>query len=240
MGFTDGEWVQLEGHNTVEPYTSHLSRSLDGGRTWANETPTNYVGNCPPPVAPPGGIPFTDPSFALRVIGTGYHGNEQPGGAFLYSTDRGHSWEGPFSFGDLTNHPELAGMEMTPRTQVACPAHPAGRVAARIEGSPAPARLRCYVVEGESEITVLLSARPAKGDGLKVVTDKVFLARSSSGGASFSFEGWIIPLSDPYRAVMPAITLVSPTEWVVALRRREVDDPTRDAWIDVCRTTDRG
>ena len=96
------------------------------------------------------------------------------------------------------------------------------------------------MVEGESEITVLLSARPAKGDGLKVVTDKVFLARSSTGGASFSFEGWIIPLSDPYRAVMPAITLVSPTEWVVALRRREVDDPTRDAWIDVCRTTDRG
>ena len=100
--------------------------------------------------------------------------------------------------------------------------------------------LWCYVVEGESEITVLLSARPAKGDGLKVVTDKVFLARSSDGAASFSFEGWIIPLSDPYRAVMPAITLVSPTEWVVALRRREVDDPTRDAWIDVCRTTDRG
>lgn len=100
----------------------------------------------------------------------------------------------------------------------------------------------CYVVESSNACTVLLSARPANGDGLKVVTDKVFLARTTDHGASFSFGGWIVPLTDPYRAVMPAVAVLSPKEWVVALRRREIGDQAKHkpGWIDVVRTSDGG
>ena len=41
-----------------------------------------------------------------------YHGNDHEDGSFFYSADRGREWFGPFSFGDLNDHPELAGMEM--------------------------------------------------------------------------------------------------------------------------------
>ena len=100
----------------------------------------------------------------------------------------------------------------------------------------------CYVVESPSTCTVMLSARPAKGDGLKVVTDKVFLARTNDHGASFTFGGWVVPLSDPFRAVMPAVAVLSSKEWVVALRRREIGDHAKDksGWIDVVRTSDGG
>ena len=67
VGFTDGPWVQTEGHNTQEPYTSHLSRSV-GGSEWANETPSNFVGRCAAPTPPPGGIDFSSPGFALRAV----------------------------------------------------------------------------------------------------------------------------------------------------------------------------
>ena len=67
VGFTDGPWVQTEGHNTQEPYTSHLSRSV-GGSEWANETPSNFVGRCAAPTSPPGGIDFSSPGFVLRAV----------------------------------------------------------------------------------------------------------------------------------------------------------------------------
>lgn len=208
--------MQAEGHNTIEPYTSHLSRSLDGGRSWANESPPNFVGRSSAASLPPGNIDFTAPGFALRCVGCGYHGNDEPGGAFFYSLDRGHTWLGPHSFGDLNDHPELAGMEMTPRT--------------------------CYVVESSSSVTALLSARPAKGDGLGVVTDKVFIGRTADYGATWTFGGWVVPLDDPYRAVMPAVCWLSATEWVVALRRREIGDHAteKSGWIDVVTTPDAG
>jgi hypothetical protein len=124
VGFTDGPWVQTEGHNTEEPYTSHLSRSVGGGG-WTNETPPNFVGRCATPVPPPGGIDFSAPGFALRAVGTGYHGNDHPGGSFFYTVDRGHSWLGPFSFGDLNDHPELAGMELCAKpSPLPPPTHP--------------------------------------------------------------------------------------------------------------------
>eukprot|EP01052_Picozoa_sp_SAG31_P018659 SAG31_NODE_1331_length_8748_cov_5.583189_3_plen_193_part_00 len=100
----------------------------------------------------------------------------------------------------------------------------------------------CYVVESSSTCTVMLSARPANNDGLKVVTDKVFVARTTNHGASFSFGGWVVPLTDPFRAVMPSVAVLSPNDWVVALRRREIGDQAKHkpGWIDAVRTSDGG
>lgn len=227
VGFTDCPFVSTDtGHNTVDPtddepqpYVSLLARSLNGGASWAVERPPNYVGRpaSEPRRRAPGAGDFLAPGFAMRVVGQGYHGAAVPEGGFYTTHDRGASWDGPFTFEGLAVEPELAGMEITART--------------------------CTVVESTNQIAALLSARPINGDGLNVVTDKTFTARTEDGGASWCFCGWLIPLTDPYRAVMPAVTVLGEGHWVVALRRRDVAGDgakTRNGWIDVVITQDAG
>jgi hypothetical protein len=86
-----------------------LARSLDGGRTWTIENPARHgalipTGNALHGITPPGlqeppwedcpgGIDFTDPNFALTVRMTDNHAGAS---RFSYSTDRGHTWRGPY------------------------------------------------------------------------------------------------------------------------------------------------
>ena len=97
-----------------------------------------------------------------------------PKGAFFITLDRGASWSGPYSLGTLLHHPELEGMEITTRT--------------------------CYHLESSGSLAVLLSARPIKGQGLGIDSDKTFLARTNDC-VEWTFAGWLIPRTDPYRAV---------------------------------------
>jgi hypothetical protein len=86
-----------------------LARSRDGGQTWSLENPAQKgalipVGRALHGVTPPGlqekpwrdcpgGIDFTHPDFALTVRMTDTNAGPS---RFWYSTDRGHTWEGPF------------------------------------------------------------------------------------------------------------------------------------------------
>src|SRR5262249_34316886 len=92
-----------------KPEEHLLARSRDGGRTWTIENPAEkgalipagkMLHGVPPPGlvekpwrGRPGGIDFPHPDFALTVRMT-----DAPAGParFYYSTDRGHTWEGPF------------------------------------------------------------------------------------------------------------------------------------------------
>lgn len=86
-----------------------LARSRDGGATWTIENPAEHgalipAGKALHGVSPsglqerpwkdcPGGIDFTDPNFALTARMTD---TESGASRFSYSTDRGHTWRGPF------------------------------------------------------------------------------------------------------------------------------------------------
>ena len=86
-----------------------LARSQDGGGTWTIERPAEQgalipVGSALHGVTPPGlkekswrdcpgGIDFTHPDFALTVRMTDVHAGPA---RFYHSSDRGHTWEGPF------------------------------------------------------------------------------------------------------------------------------------------------
>jgi hypothetical protein len=121
-------------HAIREPYTQHLLRSLDGGNTWSRETPENYVDSrldCAPLSQP---LDFLHPGFALRAAGDGYHGSDDPGGAFYYSYDRGRTWHGPHRFAGLTETAEFSALRLTPRTD--------------------------YIVEDGQTCLLMLSARP--------------------------------------------------------------------------------
>ena len=211
VGFSYGPFEEQEGHNLVRPdgmVPSLLARSVDGGLSWTVEDPEGYVGDGGDASAPPGGIDFTHPGFAFRVEALGYLASKRPRGAFFYSYDRGKSWEGPYTFGDLLDHPELEGLEFTARTD--------------------------YVVAGPDELLVFVSARDPEHSR----SDKVLCARTTDSGKTFELYSWVVPWSDPHRAVMPATVRVSDTKLVTAIRRRTMEPG--DGWVDAYVSEDAG
>jgi hypothetical protein len=110
VGFVYGPYVEQGGHNLGSPSYTALGRSLDGGLTWSFEDPDNFVGDGGTAVPSPGGINFAHPDFALRTFGSTSKGQ------FFFSYDRGHSWQGPYTCGNLMSHPELSGLENSSRT----------------------------------------------------------------------------------------------------------------------------
>jgi hypothetical protein len=207
VGFTVGACHEQPGHNILEPYRSALARSVDRGETWRLVEPLNFVGRCGEVQDSPGDIDFAARGAALRVIGTSYHGSSIAGGAFLVSADRGDTWQGPYSFGALMQHPELQDLEITSRTD--------------------------YVVDGPEACLLMMSARvPGQ------IEDRVFCARTTDSGRSFHFVSWVVPPTDPYRALMPATVRCRSGVLVTAVRRRE--SGTERCWIDAYASADDG
>lgn len=91
-----------------------------------------------------------------------------------------------------------------------------------------------YVVRGPREMLVLMSAR---GEGGMV--DRTFCARTTDGGLTFGFVSWMVPPSDPYRAVMPSTVRCSSGRLVAAVRRRETGSD-RSCWVDAYTSADDG
>jgi hypothetical protein len=187
-GLTIGDLVLKKGHNIANP-KSFISRSKDGGLTWELESPANYVKDSLNPTELKEKINFKHPDFALRVSCKGYHGNNTPEGSFFYSYDRGKTWMGPYSFGSLNNAEELQGMELNARTD--------------------------YIVDGKDECTVMMAARE-QGDSEKSI--RPFCARTTDGGLTFQFVGWVITEITKNRALMPATVRCSDNKLVTTVR----------------------
>ncbi len=212
VGFSDGAYVEQSGHNiegksdNTASIRSLLSRSRDGGKTWQVEEPVGFVSfdAVGQPLSQP--LRFDHPDLAMRVAGIGYHGVRTPAGAFYVSTDRGKAWTGPHAFGGLTDVPDLKGMDITGRTS--------------------------YLVTGKSSSLFFLSARPVKVERGAVGGDKPFCAETSDGGKSFRFISWIVPRTDPFRAVMPSVVRRKDGSLVAALRRRNLSDNSVPCWVD--------
>ena len=220
VGFSFGDFVEQQGHNlkggsdATLGVVSRLARSLDGGRSWTVEDPENFVGDGGVVTDSPGGFDFQAPGFAMRVVGVGYHGSRDPVGSFFASGDRGRTWRGPYRFAALMSDPNLRGMELTPRTR--------------------------YLATGRSSCLLFMSARPTGSIPGQIATDKTFVAETTDGGKSFHFVAWIVPLQDPYRAVMPAVGRLADGTIIAALRRRDVATAQVPCWVDFYTSRDNG
>ena len=115
VGFEAGYFQANDGGRHAIDYTKPaehlLARSKDGGETWAIERP---AGLRPPPGAKqagvpaeeggkpaidcPGGIDFTNPDFVLTARMESIHTGPS---RFYHSSDRGHTWQGPFKLPDF-------------------------------------------------------------------------------------------------------------------------------------------
>ena len=114
VGFELGYYKFSEERHAIDRsrFREHLlARSLDGGETWRVERPEALIPPAPEkevtetgmklgrePVECPGNIPFTHPGFAFTARRMG--GDTGPS-RFYYSTDKGHTWEGPFIMPDF-------------------------------------------------------------------------------------------------------------------------------------------
>ena len=215
VGFTKGVFQGQEPGHQVRgelPLESWLARSEDGGETWAAWRPENYAGQSLIPSELQGHLDFTGPGFVMRVEGNGYHGNQ--GAHWFHSDDRGASWHGPFHFGELLNHPELAGKEFSGRT--------------------------AYIINGPQELYLFITVRvrtdPSGRDLQVSLVEKTFLACTTDGGKTFSFVSWVVPWDDPCRAAMPAPARVSSSTIVTAVRRKS----PWNCWIDCYHSEDNG
>ncbi len=213
VGFTSGEYAIQAGHHIREPYTSRLARSLDGGESWKVELPQNFLGCCGSLASLDSAIDFTHSGFAMRVFSTGYHGCDEPAGGYLYSLDRGRSWQGPHPFSGL--HSQLTAVLSGSQSVTGC------QTPIQFELTPRTD----IVVEGSNRLLLMLSVRQA-GWG----SDRVFAARTIDGGQSFQFVSWMVQPADPYRAVMPSTVRLGDGRLVSAVRRRDMN--FAEGWID--------
>lgn len=216
VGFTTGAYDEkARGHKISDTERlSFLATSTDGGTTWNAYDPDHYVGDGQPKKPLSEAIDFTRPGFAMRIAATAYHGNDDVQGRFYYSYDYGKNWRGPHPLGHIHQDKVLEGMVITARTD--------------------------YLVLGKHECLVMISAKPGADltGGSGSMTDKTLCIRTNDGGRSFEFISWIVPLSDPYRAVMPNTVRISKDHFITVLRRKTLD--TQICWIDAYVTEDGG
>ncbi|WP_379842499.1 sialidase family protein [Larkinella bovis] len=238
VGFTEAKYKISNSHNGEKPFLSWLGRSTDGGQTWTTEDPAQYVGDFGDtpdlkPVSTP--IDFKHPGFAMRVVGASYHGAEDGRAHFFYTYNKGKTWQGPFSFGDLFQWKELSNIgldELSPRTD--------------------------YVVNGKNECLLFFSVRKANSFG----SDRLFCIKTVDGGKSFAFQGWIVgpagssgkytkvklfdddrknPYANECRAVMSQSERLSDGTLVSVIRRKYVTKDKQELhWIDAYSSTDGG
>jgi len=113
VGFLRGPFKRRSLHNIGHPREKILARSLDGGISWAIEKP-DVDFECSEEA-----VVSADPNIDLtrdiiRACGVYDHGGEAcaVSGGFYVSSDRGHSWRGPYK------QPHRNGMFGTSRTCV--------------------------------------------------------------------------------------------------------------------------
>ncbi|PZX58218.1 BNR repeat protein [Algoriphagus ratkowskyi] len=236
VGFTRGDYeLIIDNHNIGGNQESWLARSSDMGQTWEGFNPDNYVGDFgkePELKTLVNPIDFSHPQFAMRVVGTSYHGSFDARGHFFFSYDAGKTWNGPYRLGDNTirEWPELKNTslssetELTPRTD--------------------------YVVKGKDECIVFMSVRTKSEFG----TDRLFSMRTVDGGKTFKFVSWVIPPydeekadpsakiklyedealnphADQSRAVMSKTIILENGKLISAMRRRYNEHNWVDAYV---------
>lgn len=216
VGFHDGPWQdKQDGHKVGQPQQQRLARSRDGGRSWQVETPSPYVGREGALGSLPAPLRFDEADLAIRVVADGRDAPEQRLGRFFVSRDRGHHWQGPYRFDGLEREPALRGLILTSRTAV--------------RGL------------GPHSAQFLLSARDPRLGRHSNRLDKPFVAETHDGGRRFRFVGWVVPWSDPYRAVMPSLVDLGQGRLVAVLRRRDPRAPEASpSWIDAYGSDDGG
>ncbi len=214
VGFSISWYKDKDGHAVDPDKPRHhvLSRSMDGGKTWELEYP--------------------EKQGALLPRGEKSFGTAPPGIEYPPVTEL----KDPVNF----THPDLA---LTFRMRDAAGDTPSyfyysydrgknwnGPYALPVFDTPGIAARTDYLVEGENELLVFLTAgKSTGGEG------RTLCVKTEDGGLSWEFVSWIGPEPDGFR-IMPSTVRLSENEILTTVRRR--DGPRR--WIKSWLSSDNG
>ncbi len=214
VGFSRGTYKDRGPYHHIDhdrPEEFLLARSLDGGLTWSVERP--------------------GPAGALAGTAGMRHGLVPPG----TPEERPSDLAGPIDFAQpdfaMTVRMENSN-NGTSRFYYSYDRGHAWRGPYRLPlfDQPGVMGRTDYVVNGSGDCHLFLTA--SKRDGKE---GRPFAARTSDGGRSWSFLGFIGPEPSGY-AIMPATVRVGPAELVTTIRRK--DGPRN--WIDAYASRDDG
>ena len=191
-----------------KPEEFWLARSLDGGRTWTHEHPSDkgYLvprgaflhGTETPGLALPPlmdleePMDFTHPDFALNFHMENIHAGES---RFEFTYDRGKAWKGPYRLPNL--------------------------------GTAGTAARTDYIVNGKHDAFIFITV--GKEDGRE---GRPLCARTTDGGVTWKLVSWIGPEPAGF-AIMPSTVRISDTELFTTLRCREGTFRWMSAWRSV-------
>ncbi len=231
VGFTLGYFKggeQFHTRDTTRPFLPMQARSLDGGITWdVQQTPCHLPGN--------------------RGLSADEHMNPDLWALNALTDDPLLPPPGNIDF----THPDFA--LMCGRTGLRAGARSwfytstdrcrswQGPYELPMFGQTGIAARTDYLVDGPDRCTLLLTA--AKPDGEE---GRVFCARTTDGGTSFHFVGWVTPEPKGY-TIMPASVRLpasdaKPGRILTAVRCSESFETTnsRACWIDLYASDDNG
>lgn len=219
VGFEVAKFVDDPDTHNVDrdsPKRIVFARSKDGGETWTKEehpeiAPPSYLENpsqhvqthpgLKEPVPCPGGIDFSHPDFAMKLRG----------GIFYTSTDRGHSWQGPYQLPDFGQELLMARTRYIVRDKDTCQIFVSSS-----DAKTAAERGRTFMAEtrdGGKTFEFVAWVAPDTYD---------LLAEDERDKPSFS--------------IMPTVAELSDGTMLAGMRQRA----NRKKWIDIYASNDNG
>jgi hypothetical protein len=211
VGFTTGSYVVNKGfHNISETRRSRLARSTNGGKTWKSYYPDNYVIEDAEIKPIEEPINFKHPDFALKMCGFGYHAHELKESPAFYFS---------YDKGKTWKGPfPFSGLSDH---------YPL------LSFKHITMRTDYHVVSNDECVLFGSATKQSWGD-------KVFAFRTKDGGYSFEFVSWIVPPTDPFRAVMPQTLSIRQNEYISVIRRRAMPNTQTPnmCWIDAYKSVD--
>jgi hypothetical protein len=218
VGFTTGPYDANRGKppltDQTKPALRRQARSLDGGRTWALE-------ELPDGVQPPPALKVKDRDRFSNLLPLPDEGINfcHPDFAMQYVSPVFHlSYDRCRTWEGPYGFPDFGLEHLTSRTS--------------------------YWVNGSQDCHLFLSGRSSSFTVLSALSDRAFCARTTDGGRTFDFLGWMVPEDPAPRSVMPSVVRLSDTKLVATLRRRRDGDRDgallRICWIDAYESLDNG
>lgn len=209
VGYITGSYLSNEKGHSIDPKGGTnlaFARSLDGGKTWAVESERPAIAFSKPPGTPATNqteVDFESETFAMKMRYNNFH----------LSSDRGHSWQGPFRF----SFDSIDGEIITRTSYI-----PTGKHSALVFGTTMPSPHNIARERGHSFVAQTI-------DGGRTYE---FLSWIGSD----LMEGLAEEADYPVHSIMPNAVLLRDGRLLCALRQR-ID---RRKWTDIYASDDGG
>ena len=207
VGFETARYAQKNDDHSLDRDTARLAlaRSLDGGKTWAVESPANFAYPIYMEDTRKGGTSHHAKILPVPLGGVGNMADadfifKTRGDVFYVSHNRGRDWRGPYALPRFPEH------------------------------GATPAARTSYLVTGMQSALFFMSSVGERTQGEQAERGRAYVMKTEDGCQSFQFVGWMSPDLEasasaaekayPVFSLMPSVVRLDGARFVAALRER--------------------